>query len=81
MKEVGIHEGDYLIVDRSVRPVSGKIVVAQIADDGLVVKRLKVDADGRAFLMSENPDFAPIAVDPVECVMIWGVCTGRAGAL
>ena len=40
MKDVGIFPNDILIVDRSINPIDGKIVIAAI-DGELTVKRLK----------------------------------------
>lgn len=71
MIKAGIHDKDILIVDRSVEPVNGKVVVA--ATDGyLTVKRLKI-INHQAFLMPENDDFQPIAVNPENGIYIWGV--------
>ena len=74
MVNAGIHHRDILIVDRSLPPVSGRIVVAAI-DGQLTVKRLKKTTDGRLFLMPENEGFLPIAVKPEHDIYIWGVFT------
>lgn len=71
MIKAGIHDQDILIVDRSIEPTHGKIVVAAI-DGGLTVKRLKIN-NRSAFLMPENDDFQPIAVNPENGIYIWGV--------
>ena len=39
MDGAGIHDGDLLVVDRSVTPAHGKVVIA-VVDGGLTVKRL-----------------------------------------
>ena len=49
MSGAGIRDGDLLVVDRSVAPVSGKIVIAAWEGD-LVVKRLKIK-DKRVWLV------------------------------
>lgn len=74
MRDAGVHDGDILVVDRSLEPVAGDIVVAAV-DGGLTVKRLARGARGGWLLAAENPDFAAIPVDPVEGVHIWGVVT------
>lgn len=71
MIKAGIYDQDILIVDRSIEPIHGKIVVAAI-DGGLTVKRLKIK-NRSAFLMPENDDFQPIAVNPENGIYIWGV--------
>ena len=69
----GIHENDILIIDRSMTPVSGKIVIAAV-DGQLTVKRLH-QKNGTLFLLPENKDFAPIEVKEGSEVYIWGVVT------
>ncbi|MFN3188581.1 MAG: LexA family protein [Candidatus Paceibacteria bacterium] len=74
MEGAGIFSGDILVIDRSVEPVSGKIVVA-VVDGGLVVKRLKKTSAGMV-LASENSDYEPIVINEQEGCVIWGVVTG-----
>ena len=73
MIEAGIYEGDKLIVDSSITPIEGKIVVAAI-DGMLTVKRLGY-IDGRPFLLPENLNFDPIPILENSEVLIWGVVT------
>jgi DNA polymerase V len=73
MIEAGIYEGDKLIVDSSITPIEGKIVVAAI-DGMLTVKRLGY-IDGRPFLLPENLNFDPIPILENSEVHIWGVVT------
>ena len=71
MTGAGIQDGDILIVDRSVEPVSGSIVIA-VLNGELTVKRLRRRA-GRVFLDPENPRYAPIEVTAETAFEIWGV--------
>lgn len=73
MVDAGIQENDILIVDRSIKPTHGKIVVAAI-DGQLTVKRLHIKND-KLILMPENPKFKPIEVQENSEVYIWGVVT------
>lgn len=73
MINAGIHENDILVVDRSITPVTGKIVVAAI-DGQLTVKRLH-KTNEKLFLMPENQEFEPIEVREGSEVYIWGVVT------
>lgn len=73
MINAGIHENDILIVDRSLNPIPGKIVIAAI-DGQLTVKRLEQN-NGKLLLMPENPDFAPIELKEEYDIHIWGVVT------
>ena len=74
MKGVHITTGDILVVDRSVSPTSGAIVVAAVFGE-LVVKRIK--KKGVALLLvSENEEYEPIRVEDEGDCVIWGVVTG-----
>lgn len=68
-----IHDGDLLVVDRSIPPQAGDIVVATL-QGGLTVKRLAQGAAGW-LLQPENPSFPSFPIDPDEGVQIWGVVT------
>jgi repressor LexA len=75
MIEAGILEGDLLAVHRSAEARSGQIVVARIGDE-VTVKRLK-RRGGTLELLPENPDFAPIVVDPRrDAFAIEGIAVG-----
>ena len=69
----GIHPGDILIVDRSLEPVDGKIVIA-VLDGELTVKRLR-RRDGVVYLVAENEHYPLIAISEEMDFMIWGVVT------
>ena len=73
MTGAGIHDGDLLIVDRSVEPRNGAVVIACI-DGDLTVKRLKKCGESVA-LVPENPDYEPLAVSGETSLEIWGVVT------
>lgn len=69
----GIHTGDMLVVDRSLEPRDGSVVIAGIEGE-LTVKRLRIRG-AKLLLVPENSDFNPIEVDEDEGVDIWGVAT------
>ena len=73
MINAGIHAGDILVVDKSLDPRSGKIVIAAV-DGQLTVKRL-VNEGQKTWLMPENDDFKPIELEEGNDVVIWGVVT------
>jgi repressor LexA len=62
MRDAGILDGDLIAVHRTSNAENGRIVVARL-DEEITVKRLQRERD-RLVLLSENPDFAPIVVDP-----------------
>ncbi|MGB8702815.1 MAG: translesion error-prone DNA polymerase V autoproteolytic subunit [Thermosynechococcaceae cyanobacterium] len=73
MTGAGIHNGDLLVVDRSLDAVSGRIVIA-VLNGELTVKRLCVE-DDRLVLKAENDDYPPIDVNEPQDLCIWGVAT------
>ncbi len=73
MKDVAINDGDILIVDRSIEPVPGQIVVA-ILDGDFTVKRM-VRKGTRWELHAENDQYPPIAISENMDFKVWGVVT------
>jgi DNA polymerase V len=73
MENAGILDGDILVVDRSLEPSSGKIVIGVI-DGEFTVKRI-VKKSGRFFLQPENETFTPIEITPEMDFKIWGIVT------
>ena len=73
MTGAGIFNGDLMIVDRSLEPAHGKVVIAEV-DGQLTVKRLSKLKD-RFELHSENPNYPPIELQEGNEVVIWGVVT------
>jgi DNA polymerase V len=68
----GIHSGDLAIVDRSIKPRSGQIVVASLNGE-LVVKRLR--RRGRQVWLepdSDDPRYRPIEIGEDSGLEIWG---------
>jgi len=73
MVGAGIHDGDILVVDRSLEPRQGRVVIAAI-DGQLTVKRLKIKGP-KTFLVPENKKFRSIELNENNDVKIWGVVT------
>ncbi len=71
MVDVGINEGDLLIIDRSLAPHDGSIAVCFI-DGEFTVKRLSVRSDG-VFLTPANATFPEMKVSEDNDFMVWGV--------
>lgn len=76
MEGAKIFSGDILVVDRSVAPTSGKIVVAAVYGE-MVVKRLRITKE-RTELISEQEGYEPILINNNEDCFIWGVVIGSA---
>jgi DNA polymerase V len=75
----GIHDGDLIVVDRAIEPVTGKIVVA-VLDGAFFMKRIVVRED-RCFLCSENPKIKEVEVGEWASLDVWGVVTNDIHAL
>jgi DNA polymerase V len=75
MEGAEIFAGDILVVDRSIRPRHGHIVVAFLNGERLV-KRLH-QRGGRVALLAENSDFAPLEISEDLELVVWGVVTGK----
>ena len=73
MQDAGISDGDVLVVDRSLRPQHGDVVVAQL-DSQFTVKYLHRRA-GRIKLVPANPTFPEICPKDGQELLIVGVVT------
>lgn len=73
MTDAGIHEGDVLIVDRSIKAASGKIIVGSINGE-LLVRRFQKTFN-KAFLSPENRNYRPVEIDEFVRFDPWGVVT------
>jgi DNA polymerase V len=69
----GIHDGDLLIVDKSLTPQHGSIVIAEVHGE-LTVKRL-YRKNGVISLRAENPAYRAIPINEESQLVVWGVVT------
>jgi DNA polymerase V len=74
MEGAGIFADDVLVVDRSITPRNGHIVIAAVYGE-MVVKRLCAIGNTH-ILASENEQYAPITVNENDDCFIWGVVVG-----
>ncbi|MBN2232704.1 MAG: translesion error-prone DNA polymerase V autoproteolytic subunit [Deltaproteobacteria bacterium] len=79
MIDAGVHDGDLLLVDRSLEPADGRVVIAVINGELLVkrVRRLR----GGLYLLPENDDYRPIRIEAEMDFELWGVVTHVIHAL
>lgn len=73
MIDIGIYEGDALLIDRSIEPRHGNVVLA-VLNNEFTVKRLH-RRGGVIKLVPENPRYPTIVVKEEEEFSIWGVVT------
>lgn len=71
MINLGILDGDLMIIDRSLEARHDDVVVADL-NGSFTVKRL-VHKAGSSFLMPANPDYPPVPITPGDDIRIWGV--------
>jgi DNA polymerase V len=74
MQGAGISSGDIVVVDKSLQPKSGDIVVAAV-DGDFTLKHIKLEGKNKAWLVAAHPDYPPIALHEAIDVSIWGVVT------
>ena len=74
MVDVGINDGDLLVVDKSLKPKNFSTVIANVHDE-LVVKTLVQERD-KKFLTSGSKEFSDrILINEEQDIFIWGVVT------
>ena len=73
MLGAGIHDGDVLVVDKSLEPQHGNVVIA-VVDGEFTVKRLHRQG-GSVKLLAENPEYPDITFKEGQELEIWGVVT------
>ena len=74
MIDVGINDGDILVVDRSIEAKNRDIVIA-ILEGNLTVKRLLFKTNDLVVLKSENIAYKDIQIPELADLEIWGVVT------
>ena len=69
MIKAGINHDDILIVDRSIEPADGKIVIAAVNGE-LTVKRLSIEGK-KVQLVAENDNISR-STSPMTAICIYG---------
>lgn len=72
MEEAGLFDGDYVLVDRAVRPEPGHIVVGVI-DNDMTIKYLRRSAGGVYYLESSDLTFPKLYAPKEGTLQVWGV--------
>lgn len=74
MVNAGIFDRDIVIVDRSLRPVTGKIVIA-VLDGEMLIRRYEKTFN-KCRLIADSPKLVPIEINEMNEFKVWGVVTG-----
>ena len=73
MIDAGIHPGDLILVDRSLKPRHRSVIIA-VLDGELSIKILSIQKK-EVCLLSANKNYIDIHVSEEMDFIIWGVCT------
>jgi len=73
MTGAGINDNDILVVDRSLEPCNGCIVIAVVNGELTIKRLLKTKTSYR--LAAENPNYPDLEIDEETPLEIWGVAT------
>ena len=73
MIDANVHDGDILVIDKSLEPQNGDMAVCFI-DGEYTLKRFQKDKQG-AWLLPSNDKYPPIRVTEDNEFIIWGVVT------
>lgn len=74
MRDAGINEGDIAVIDRSLQPTDGDVIVAYVNEE-FTIKYLDLThkEEGYIELRPANPDYSPIRIDCTDNFRVWGV--------
>lgn len=74
MRDAGINEGDIAVIDRSLQPTDGDVIVAYVNEE-FTIKYLDLahKEEGYIELQPANPDYSPIRIDSTDNFRVWGV--------
>lgn len=71
MEGVGIYDGDEVLVDRSLTPRDGDVVIA-VVDGDFTIKTLQIHHQ-QVVLHPENPAYPDVVVGGLSELVVWGV--------
>lgn len=73
MQELGIDDGDLLVIDKSLEPRNGNIAVCFI-DGEFTLKKIRIEKKA-VWLMPANPKYTPLQITESNDFMVWGIVT------
>ena len=77
LKEIGILDGDFLVVDSSITPQLGHLCICIVS--GEYVAKFVEMINNEPHLVSANDDYNPIKINIDDFFQVFGVVTGRYG--
>jgi DNA polymerase V len=73
MKDIGIHDGDLLVIDKSINPANNQIAVCYL-DGEFTIKRIAIE-NGSYWLVPANKDYQALEIQEHNDFQVWGVVT------
>ena len=74
MIDAGICDGDIAVIDRSLQPVDGDVIVAFVNGEFTIkYLNLKHQEEGYIELLPANANYSPIRIDAEDNFRVWGV--------
>ncbi|MBN2668203.1 MAG: translesion error-prone DNA polymerase V autoproteolytic subunit [Bacteroidales bacterium] len=71
MQDLGINDGDLIVIDKSLEPSNGKIAVCFI-DGEFTLKTIRIEND-KLWLVPANAKYKPIEVTEDNHFVVWGI--------
>ena len=71
MENLGIYDGDIMVVDRSLEASNGNVVIAALAGE-FTVKQLIIK-ENKTYLVPANKNYKPMLITADTDIQIWGV--------
>lgn len=73
MQDLGINNGDLLVIDKSLEPGNDKVAVCFI-DGEFTLKKIRIEKDC-CWLIPANENYKPIKVTAENEFIVWGIVT------
>ncbi len=71
MSEVGIEDGDLIVIDKSIEATNGKIAVCYV-DGEYTLKKVRLE-NNECWLIPANKNYKPLKITSENDFLIWGI--------
>lgn len=73
MKDIGISDGDLLVIDKSITPTNDHIAVCYL-DGEFTIKRIVIE-NSKCWLVPANKAYQPLEIQEHNDFLVWGIVT------
>jgi len=73
MKDIGISDGDLLVIDKSITPANDHIAVCYL-DGEFTIKRIVIE-NSKCWLVPANKAYQPLEIQEHNDFLVWGIVT------